>query len=108
MQNEIVTTLASTAVGGGAVAIVAKLMIQSWFKQHEKMLENVQNIAVEMARMQATIESFRQADQTIRNQDRILTVLNHRLDRIDTDIKALDEDIKEIRDRPETRNNSGH
>lgn len=101
MIDEIVTPIASTIAGGGVVALVAKIMIQSWFRQHEEMLKSVQNMALEIRSMQVetrgmqvAIENFRKADDTIRMQDRAIGVISSRLDRIERDIHAIETTVK--------------
>ncbi len=89
MINDVAIPIASTIAGGGVVGIVAKVMIQSWFRQHAEMLKSVQTITVSMARLEEKIENFRKSDEIIRGQERQVGIISARLDRIDQDIKGL-------------------
>lgn len=87
--NEIMVPAVSALGGGAIVGLVLKIIVQAWFRKHEFMETALQEIKVQLARIEERMKGLQHYDEISRSQDRAIAVLQTRTSEFGEDLNGL-------------------
>lgn len=101
MDFESIAVPAVSAAGGGlTMAWVAKLMIQRWLlkndQNHEKWALSIQNILIQLTRIEERVSTLQRAEERTHEQDRTIAVLQAQLAELKEDLNGVGRKVRDL------------